>query len=480
MFTLFPGKKQTKNSYMVTNSMDKMQKQLCNKITTSLPGDPVGAGQAKPVFEEKRKIRFTALNLPAEILQAIAALDFQYCTSIQAAILSQVIDGEDATCQSQTGTGKSAAFLISILTRLSRQELPGKRLQGSPLALILAPTRELVAQIEQDGLALARYSSLKIVSAFGGIAYQEQRQQFTRNRVDILVATPGRLLDFMRQKVIRLDQVQTLVIDEADRMLDMGFIPDVRRIVGNTPSKERRQTLFFSATMTPEVIRLSEQWTQKPVRVDIPSKQITADSLKQIVYMTTNREKFKLVYNLITQQQVTRGILFCNRRDETQWLQKKLRQFGLDCAILSGDVPQQKRIRQLEGFRSGKYPLLVATDVAGRGIHVDGISHVINYNLPWEPENYVHRIGRTARAGAAGVSISFADEQEAFYLLDIEEFIGYKLPCVNPAPELLKPLPIPTTSTIVNRNFRKNRQARNRSRRQNNAHLSVKPMSVNR
>jgi ATP-dependent RNA helicase RhlB len=305
-----------------------------------------------------------------------------------------------------------------------------------------------VSQIEQDALDLAQHSSLVIASAFGGIAYQEQRIQFTRNPVDILVATPGRLLDFIRQKVIRLNQVQTLVIDEADRMLDMGFIPDIRSIVANTPSKEQRQTLFFSATMTPEVVRLSGQWTKKPVRVDIPSEQITADSLEQIVYMTTNKEKFKLVYNLISQKQFTRGIIFCNRRDETQRLQKKLGQFGLHCAILSGDVPQQKRIRQLAGFRSGKYQVLVATDVAGRGIHVDGISHVINYNLPMEPENYVHRIGRTARAGAAGISVSFADEQEAFYLLDIEEFIGCKLTCVNPAAELLKPLP-PTISSPV-------------------------------
>jgi len=454
---------------MVTNSIDEEQKQFCDNTNTkiSTPTDPADAGKAEPFLPSKRKTRFDELDLPSEILRAIAALNFQYCTPIQAAILLKVIDGEDAACQSQTGTGKSAAFLISILTRLCRQELPGNRRPGRPRALILAPTRELVAQIEQDGLALAQHSSLKIVSAFGGIAYQEQRQQFIRNRVDILVATPGRLLDFMRQKVIRLDQVQTLVIDEADRMLDMGFIPDIRRIVGNTPSKERRQTLFFSATMTPEVLRLSEQWTKKPVRVDIPAKQITADSLEQIVYMTTKREKFKLVYNLITQQQVTRAILFCNRRDETQWLQKKLRQFGLDCAILSGDVPQQKRIRQLEGFRSGKYPLLVATDVAGRGIHVDGISHVINYNLPWEPENYVHRIGRTARAGAAGVSVSFADEQEAFYLLDIEEFLGCKLTCVNPVAELLKPLPVPTASTVPGRKSRKNRRACYRSCRQN-------------
>jgi len=221
---------------MVTNSIDEEQKQFCDNTNTkiSTPTDPADAGKAEPFLPSKRKTRFDELDLPSEILRAIAALNFQYCTPIQAAILLKVIDGEDAACQSQTGTGKSAAFLISILTRLCRQELPGNRRPGRPRALILAPTRELVAQIEQDGLALAQHSSLKIVSAFGGIAYQEQRQQFTRDRVDILVATPGRLLDFMRQKVIRLDQVQTLVIDEADRMLDMGFIPDIRRIVGNT------------------------------------------------------------------------------------------------------------------------------------------------------------------------------------------------------------------------------------------------------
>ena len=450
---------------MVTNVMVESQHQFCGTVTTNTTCGQTRTVKTAPSLPVKRKTRFHDLGLPQQIQRAIDDLDFQYSTPIQEAILSQVIDGGDAACQSQTGTGKSAAFLISILTRLSRQDTSVKRQPGSPRALILAPTRELVSQIEKDALDLAQHSSLVIASAFGGIAYQEQRQQFTRNQVDILVATPGRLLDFIRQKVIRLNQVQTLVIDEADRMLDMGFIPDIRSIVASTPSKERRQTLFFSATMTPEVIRLSGQWTKKPVRVDIPSEQITADSLEQIVYMTTNKEKFKLVYNLISQEQFTRGIIFCNRRDETQRLQKKLGQFGLHCAILSGDVPQEKRIRQLAGFRSGKYQVLVATDVAGRGIHVDGISHVINYNLPMEPENYVHRIGRTARAGAAGISVSFADEQEAFYLLDIEEFIGCKLTCVNPAAELLKPLPVPTKPTTPGSKSKEDQRSRHRGRR---------------
>lgn len=394
-----------------------------------------------PVSLPEGKIHFADLSLPGEILAAIEDLGFQYCTPIQEAILSQVIDGVDAAGQSQTGTGKSAAFLISIMTRLLKQDQSEKRPPGSPQALILAPTRELVCQIEKDALGLAKFTSLSIASAYGGIASQQQRKQFTGKQVDILVATPGRLLDFMRQKVIRLGKVKTLVIDEADRMLDMGFIPDIRTIVHSTPPKADRQTLFFSATMTPEVIRLSEQWTNSPVRVKVQSEQMTADSLDQIVYMVTVKEKFKLLYNLVRQQHFERGIVFCNRRDETQRLQERLLDYDINSAMISGDVPQHKRMKRLEDFRAGKYKILVATDVAGRGIHVDGISHVINFHLPEEPENYVHRIGRTARAGASGISVSFADEQEAFALMDIEEYIGAKLPCITPPEELLAPLP---------------------------------------
>lgn len=385
--------------------------------------------------------RFDNFGLPQEILAATKELGFEHCTPIQEAILSQVIDGGDAAGQSQTGTGKSAAFLISIMTRLLRQTIPAKRRAGSPRALILAPTRELVCQIEKDARGLARFTSLAITSAYGGIASKVQRKQFIDKEVDILVATPGRLMDFMRQKVIHLDEVQTLVIDEADRMLDMGFIPSIRNIVHSTPPKAKRQTLFFSATMTPEVIRLSEQWTNEPVRVKVEAEQMTADSLEQIVYMVTVKEKFTLLYNLINQSNFERSIVFCNRKDETRRLQKKIYEYGISCAMLSGDVPQNKRMKRLEDFRQGKYKVLVATDVAGRGIHIDGISHVVNFHLPEEPENYVHRIGRTARAGASGVSVSFADEQEAFSLMDIEEYIEAKLPCIRPPEELLTPLP---------------------------------------
>ncbi len=392
------------------------------------------------------KTRFEELGLPEEILAATKELGFEHCTPIQEAILSRVIDGGDAAGQSQTGTGKSAAFLISIMTRLLRGDVTEMRKPGSPRALILAPTRELVCQIEKDALGLARFTSLVVASAYGGISSQEQRKQFTGRQVDILVATPGRLMDFMRQKVIRLGNVETLVIDEADRMLDMGFIPSIRSIVHSTPPKSARQTLFFSATMTPEVIRLSEQWTNAPVRVEVQAEQMTADSLEQIVYMVTVKEKFTLLYNLINQHYFERSIVFCNRKDETRDLQVKLSEYGVNCAMLSGDVPQHKRMKRLEDFREGKYKVLVATDVAGRGIHIDGISHVINFHLPEEPENYVHRIGRTARAGASGVSVSFADEREAFSLMDIEEYIDAKLPCIRPPEELLSPLP-PVTRT---------------------------------
>ena len=414
-----------------------------------------------PESASSGKTRFEDLGLPSEILAATKELGFEYCTPIQEAILSQVIDGGDAAGQSQTGTGKSAAFLISIMTRLLRQNTSGKIKTGSPRALILAPTRELVCQIEKDAKGLARFSSLAVTSAYGGISSKEQRKQFTGKQVDILVATPGRLMDFMRQKVIRLDEVQTLVIDEADRMLDMGFIPDIRNIVHSTPPKSSRQTLFFSATMTPEVIRLSEQWTNEPVRVKVQAEQMTADSLEQIVYMVTVKEKFTLLYNLINQHYFERSIVFCNRKDETLKLYRKLYEHGISCAMLSGDVPQYKRMKRLEDFRAGKYKVLVATDVAGRGIHIDGISHVINFHLPEEPENYVHRIGRTARAGASGVSVSFADEQEAFSLMDIEEYIEAKLPCIRPPEELLSPLPpVTKKSTPYKKTRRKNKPRR--------------------
>jgi ATP-dependent RNA helicase RhlB len=258
--------------------------------------------------------------------------------------------------------------------------------------------------------------------------------------VDILVATPGRLLDFSRKRVVQLHEAGIMVIDEADRMLDMGFIPDVRSIIHKTPNKDKRQTMMFSATITEEVTRLASQWCVNPVSVETEAEQVAVDTVQQIVYMLTRDEKYLVLYNIIQSEGCDRVIIFTNMKRDAKRLNDRLRRDGINCTLLTGDVPQQKRTARLESFRNGKIKVMVATDVAGRGIHIDGISHVVNFTLPYEPEDYVHRIGRTGRAGAEGISISFADEESSFYLMDIEEYIGEALPCVAPAEELLKPI----------------------------------------
>jgi ATP-dependent RNA helicase RhlB len=246
------------------------------------------------------------------------------------------------------------------------------------------------------------------------------------------VATPGRLLDFQRRRDISLNKVEVLIIDEADRMLDMGFIPDVRKIIHSTPTKDKRQTMLFSATLTGQITRLASQWTRDPVTVEIEPEQVAVDSVDQVVYIVTRDEKFALLYNIIDKQDLERVLVFCNRRDEVRRLAEMLTRYGINCAIMSGEVPQNKRVRRLDDFKKGKIRVLVATDVAGRGIHIEGMDHVINFTLPLDPEDYVHRIGRTGRAGALGTSVSFADEKASFYIPAIEEFMGRELGCIRP------------------------------------------------
>ena len=387
------------------------------------------------------RTRFHDLNLPDPLMHAIADLGFQYCTPIQAEILPSTLQEKDATGRAQTGTGKTAAFIITVLTRMIRKPASAKRKTGTPRVLILAPTRELVMQIGDEARELAKYTEFNIVNVFGGMDYEKQRQNLTRRKTDIVVATPGRLLDFKRRKDIDLSQVEVMIIDEADRMLDMGFIPDVRKIIYSTPHKSKRQTLLFSATLTPAVSRLAEQWTRSPVTVEIEPEQVAVDTVQQLVYIVTSDKKYALLYNIITIQNLTRVIVFCNRKDETRRLAELLERYGINCAILSGDIRQQTRVRTLDNFKAGKIRVLVATDVAGRGIHIEGMDHVINYTLPRDPEDYVHRIGRTGRAGAAGTSISFADEEDSFSIPAIEELIGNSLPCIYPEEKLLVPLP---------------------------------------
>jgi ATP-dependent RNA helicase RhlB len=376
--------------------------------------------------------RFHDLGLPDPVMHAIADLGFKYCTPIQAEILPSTLNRNDATGRAQTGTGKTAAFLITTITWMLRNPIDGKRRNGTPRVLIIVPTRELALQIEAEARDLSKYCPFTIISVFGGMDYERQKRKLREKIIDIIVATPGRLLDYHRSHDVHLGKVEILVIDEADRMLDMGFIPDVRRIIHTTPPESRRQTLLFSATLTSEVTRLASQWTRKPVVVEIEPEHVAVDTVNQIVYIVTIKEKYALLYNIISKQNLAKVLVFCNRRDQTRRLSDLLSQYGINCEFLSGEVPQKKRIRILENFKSGKIRVLVATDVAGRGIHIEGISHVINYTLPHDSEDYVHRIGRTGRAGVSGTSVSFACEEDSFFIPDIEEFTGKKLSCITP------------------------------------------------
>ncbi|MFP6905104.1 MAG: DEAD/DEAH box helicase [Verrucomicrobiota bacterium] len=402
-----------------------------------LPWDP-----ASYVVEAvEGKTRFQDLGLPDEILHAIADLDFEYCTPIQADIMPRILTGIDGLGKAQTGTGKTAAFLITAFTKLLRDPPEQPLRNGAPRVLVIAPTRELVIQIEEEAAVIGKYTGLRTMAVYGGLDYQKQKSILQNEQVDLVAATPGRLLDFRRSHVIHLGHVEVLVIDEADRMLDMGFIPDVRQIVRSTPFKTERQTLFFSATFNEDVDRLSEQWTTDPVRVEIEPETVAADTVDQRIYLATDREKLMVVYNIIKQEKSERVLIFANRRNQVRDLCETLDRYGISCALLSGDVPQAKRVKTLERFKSGEVPVLVATDVAGRGLHVEGVSHVINYSLPDDPEDYVHRIGRTGRAGVEGKSISFASQQDAFVLPDIEKFLGHELRCEYPEEELLTALP---------------------------------------
>ena len=405
------------------------------------PGKPRWAIENFQVEPQEGKTRFHDFKLTTGLMHAICDLNFKYCTDIQARLLPHTLDGRDATAKAQTGTGKTATFIITLIDRFVRTSV--KREKKYPRALILAPTRELVYQIEKDFKGLAKYSHLRIVPVFGGTDYHKQQTLLTDKPVDVIAATPGRLLDFISKKLIDLSRVEIVVIDEADRMLDMGFIPDVRRLIYMTPHKDKRQTLFFSATLTDDVLRLAESWTRDAVRIEIDPEQAAADTITQIVYLTTEEDKFKNVCNLLISEKLERVIIFVNRKDTARYLSEKLSGYGLNAGVLSGDVAQEKRFKVLNRFKTGDLNFLVATDVAARGLHIENISHVINYDLPIEPEHYIHRIGRTGRAGATGTSISFADEMSSFQIPKIEEVLGHKVSCEYPTAALEADLPTP-------------------------------------
>lgn len=371
---------------------------------------------------------FETLNLHPNLKKAIDALGFTHMTPIQQKVLKFTLAGHDAIGRAQTGTGKTAAFLISIMNDLLNNPIQEQRYRGEPRALILAPTRELALQIESDAQHLAKYAGLHVVTLLGGVDFDKQKNQLNKAPVDILVATPGRLIDFIEQKEVWLDQIEFLVIDEADRLLDMGFIPSVKRIVRFSPRKEQRQTLMFSATFSYDVLNLAQQWLFEPVTVEIePEKKTNAD-VEQRVYMVAKSDKYKLLQEILRDEPIEKVMIFANRRDQVRKLYDHLKRDGYKVVMLSGEIAQDKRTKMLDQFKNGQHNIMIATDVAGRGIHVDNVSHVVNFTLPEQSDDYVHRIGRTGRAGAQGVSISFLSEDDAFYLPEIEKAIGQKLP----------------------------------------------------
>jgi ATP-dependent RNA helicase RhlB len=392
-----------------------------------------------PVAEGRT--RFHDFDLPVEIMHAIADHGFQYCTPIQAASLKQALAGANVAGRAQTGTGKTAAFLVAILSRYLRSPASRADKPGTPRALVIAPTRELCVQICRDAQALGQYCGLRSLAVFGGMDYVRQQRQLAEGPVDLLAATPGRLLDFQRQRVADLGRVDTLVIDEADRMLDMGFIPDVRRIVRCLPDGQHRQTLLYSATLSDAVMRLASQWMPNPVKIEIEPDHVASDTIEQKVFIVTSAQKFTLLCNLLRDFRNERVLIFGNRRMSTDRLAIRLRRQGFACELLSGDVQQTRRMRVLEEFRSGAVKIVVATDVAGRGLHIADIGLVVNFELPYEAEDYVHRIGRTGRAGKVGIAVSFACEDESFQIPEIEKFLGETLKCTLPDDTLLTPLP---------------------------------------
>jgi ATP-dependent RNA helicase RhlB len=381
-------------------------------------------------------ISFGSLDLAPSLMRGIEGLGFEKCSPIQAQILPHTLEGHDAIGKAQTGTGKTAAFLITLFNDLLNNPIEGERYLAEPRAVILAPTRELVMQIADDALQLGKYTGLSTVTLIGGADYAKQLAKVNDRVTDIVVATPGRLIDFIQRGDMYLDRVESLVLDEADRMLDMGFIPQVKRIVRSTPRKEDRQTLLFSATFSQDIMNLAQQWTFDPITVEIEPERVATENVDQRVYLLESRDRLKVLKRLLATPEATSVIVFANRRDVVRKVHERLQKQGLDCGILSGEIAQVKRTKTLERFKSGKLRVLIATDVAGRGIHVDGVSHVVNYDLPEDPEDYVHRIGRTGRAGEKGVSISFASEDDAFLLPEIEALLGESLKCTQ-VPEAL-------------------------------------------
>jgi len=370
-------------------------------------------------------MNFNELDLPFEIMQGIEHSGFVACTPVQEAVIPRAVRGEDVAAQAQTGTGKTAAFLISLFTRMVRN--PATDLGNSPQALIIAPTRELADQIFHEAERLGKFTGFRCLAVYGGIDYQKQ-MDILQQGVDVLIGTPGRLIDYFKQHVYSLKKSRYLIIDEADRMFDMGFIDDLRYLIKKMPPYTKRQSMLFSATLSYRVMELAYEHMNLPEKISITPEKITVEQVEQVLYHVGKHEKLPLLLGILKKEQPLRTLIFVNTRRAADMVVERLKRNGWKADAITGDIIQKKRLRILADFKDGKLPVLVATDVASRGIHVEGVTHVINYDLPQDAEDYVHRIGRTGRAGATGKALSLADEEYVFSLEEIEKYIGQKIP----------------------------------------------------
>ncbi|MDQ3510833.1 MAG: ATP-dependent RNA helicase RhlB, partial [Pseudomonadota bacterium] len=373
-------------------------------------------------------ITFNSFDLHPSLLEGLESAGFTRCTPIQALTLPVALPGGDVAGQAQTGTGKTLAFLVTVINRLLTRPALADRKPEDPRALILAPTRELAIQIHKDAVRFGSQLGLKFALVYGGVDYDKQRELLQQG-VDVIIATPGRLIDYVKQhKVVSLHACEMCVLDEADRMFDLGFIKDIRFLLRRMPVRTERQTLLFSATLSHRVLELAYEHMNEPQKIVVESEFITNSSVRQLMYFPSDEEKLPLLLGLLSRSEGARTMVFVNTKAWVERVARALERGGYRVGVLSGDVPQKKRESLLAKFQKGGLEILVATDVAARGLHIDGVSHVYNYDLPFDAEDYVHRIGRTARLGAEGDAISFACERYAMSLPDIEAFIEQKIP----------------------------------------------------
>src|SRR5574344_197505 len=390
-----------------------------------------------PVYTLYRKkyiltaMDFTEFNLDANLMKGLSAAGYVKCTPVQEQVLKTALDGSDLYVQSQTGTGKTAAYLVSIIQELlSRPEEKGRKV------LIMVPTRELAVQVEEEAKTLSSETGLKVFSFYGGVGYDRQIDALASG-VDIIVGTPGRMIDLQESHHLDLSNTGFLVIDEADRMFDMGFYPDLRTLLKVLPKAEDRQTMLFSATLNSYVKNLAWEYTRDAKEITIEADNITVDQIDQEMFHVSSDEKMKLLIGILKNEKPESVLVFCNTKRACEVVSKRLNMNELKSEFIIGDLPQAKRLAVLNQFKEGKISILVATDVAARGIDVDSLAMVVNYDLPNEAENYVHRIGRTARAGKTGKAYSFCSEQDVYNLPAIERYLESPIPASMPGEEML-------------------------------------------